>query len=749
MSVKLPSISDLDSNYASDEKDYIFENPEGLSVETLINHILPVPEELSGVSVKIPGTAKPGFSEIYRNGAFPNGLKSCILPELDTYHAIFNSGVSRHPNSPCLAYHEFDYENDLHLERYATISYTEVQERKKNLVGGLFFLLESNNYKDLSLEAHQKIVNHSRDYKSYDKDNFSFVVTFYSGNRPEWIIADLACSSSTITSTALYDTLGPKSSKFILEVTESPVIIASKSKISNLINLKKKNPQDLKALIMMVSMDPLTKHDAALIKEADANKIKVFDIHQVEKIGAIFPREETPPHAESIFTITFTSGTTGANPKGVVLAQKAAAAAISSISILLPHHSNFKEFSFLPLAHIFERHMSASVFLFGGSVAFPRLGGTPLTLFEDLKLWKPTFMANVPRIFSKIEASIKAATVDSTSKLNRALYSQAFEKKRQKQLENGNKGEHFIYDQTLIKKLRKNIGFDNIEYCFTGGAPISPDTIKFLKSSLGIGFSQGYGSSESFAGVLMALPLHSSSTGTCGAISPCVEARLRDLPEMGYRLTDKGGPRGEMLLRGPQMFAQYFKNIEETEKATDKEGWFSTGDVVQITEAGYFVVIDRVKNFFKLAQGEYVTPEKIENTYLTSNSILTQVYAHGNSMQSYLVGIVGIDPVTIVPFLRKQCNVTADLSNRETLLEICNKRDIRTHILLYINTNVGSKLNGFEKLHNVFFDIEPLRLERDVITPTSKLKRPVASKFFKPQINAMYEEGSILKNLKL
>ena len=123
--------------------------------------------------------------------------------------------------------------------------------------------------------------------------------------------------------------------------------------------------------------------------------------------------------------------------------------------------------------------MLSAMFLFGGSVAFPRLGGTPLTLFEDLKLWKPTFMANVPRIFTKIEAGIKATTIDSTSSVTRSLYSRAIETKRSRQIKDGESGDHFVYDQLLIKKLRKAIGFDNMEFCFTGGAPISPDTIKF------------------------------------------------------------------------------------------------------------------------------------------------------------------------------------------------------------------------------------------------------------------------------
>ncbi|CCG25291.1 hypothetical protein CORT_0H01790 [Candida orthopsilosis Co 90-125] len=755
MPLKLPSVidSDLNSLYATDEKPYLFQNDSNLPDDVLINHNLPLPQEMSARAVKLPGTAKPGFSEVYRNGALPNGIKESITLELNTYPKIFASSVKRHPHQPCLAHHEYDYENEQHMERYASLTYQQIDHRKTNFINGLMFLLESNPYKNLALESHQKIVNHSKEYTKYDKDNISFIVTLYSGNRAEWIITDLACSANSVTTTALYDTLGPASSKFILQTTESPVVVCSKNKIESLIKLKAENAEELKSLITIISMDPLNvkgNSSASLIQLADKHNIKLYDFNQVEKIGEVFPREETSPTPETTFTITFTSGTTGANPKGVVLSQRSATSALLTYVMLLPHNKATKEFCFLPLTHIFERHMSASILFVGGTVGFPRLGGTPQTLFEDLKLFKPTFLACVPRIFTKIEAAIKASTVDSTSRLNRALYSQAIETKQQKQMQNEDKGSHFLFDKTLIRNLRSRFGFDNMEFCITGSAPVAPDTIKFLKASLGIGMSQGYGLSESFAGMLIALPFHSPSVGTCGAISPVVEARLRELPEMGYYLNDKGGPRGELQLRGAQMFSHYYKNPEETKKSIDEDGWFSTGDVAQITNEGWFIIFDRVKNFFKLAQGEYVTPEKVENLYLSSNSILTQMYAHGDFTQAFLVGIIGVDPVNIVKFLTEKCNISkSELDTEEKILEICNGREVRTRILLQLNTNIGAVLNGFEKLANIYIEFEPLKLEREVVTPTSKIRRPIAARYFKKQIDAMYKEGSILKNLKL
>ena len=738
----LPSISETDIVYATDDKPYVFENPNDLPVETLVNHILPFPQEVAGESIKIPGTAVEGFSEIYRNAATPNGIKASLIKGLDTYHDIFERSADCYADEPCLAFHEYDYENSQHLERYATISYKEVRQRKDDFAAGLFFLLKSNPFKNNSLESHQKIDNHEANYKLYNSDDMSFIATFYAGNRVEWILSDLACSSNSITSTALYDTLGPETSKYILETTQSPVIISSKDHIRGLIELKRKYPEALESIILIISMDPLTKSDVGLVQLAEKSNIKLYDFSQVERTGAIFPHETNPPNRETVFTITFTSGTTGANPKGVVLSQGSAASALFVYSLLMPHRRGARDFAFLPLAHIFQRQMVASTLFFGGSSAFPRLGGTPLTLVEDLKLWKPNFMANVPRIFTKIEAGIKASTIDSTSGLTRSLYGRAIEAKRVKQIKNDDSGDHFIYDKLLIQKLRNAIGYDKLEFLLTGSAPISPETIKFLKSSLGIGFGQGYGSSESFGGILFALPFKNSSLGTCGVIAPTMEARLRELPDMGYMLDDANGPRGELQIRGAQLFAKYFKNDEETAKSIDEDGWFSTGDVAEIgAKDGYFRIIDRVKNFYKLAQGEYVSPEKIENLYLSLNSTILQLFIYGDSTKSYLVGVVGLQPDVASKYV--------DLSSGDKVVQELNKPELRKQILLDLNGKVNGKLQGFEKLHNIFIDIEPLTLERNVVTPTMKLKRHFAAKFFRAQIDSMYEEGSIIADYKL
>lgn len=117
-----------------------------------------------------------------------------------------------------------------------------------------------------------------------------------------------------------------------------------------------------------------------------------------------------------------------------------------------------------------------------------------------------------------------------------------------------------------------------------------------------------------------------------------MKIRLRDLPEMGYMSTDNP-PRGEIQFMATTNFKGYFRNPERTKEAHDEEGWICTGDVGQINPNGSLKIIDRAKNIFKLQQGEYIAPEKLENIYVQC-SLIAQMFVHGESLQSYIVAIV-------------------------------------------------------------------------------------------------------------
>ena len=153
----------------------------------------------------------------------------------------------------------------------------------------------------------------------------------------------------------------------------------------------------------------------------------------------------------------------------------------------------------------------------------------------------------------------------------------------------------------------------------SGGAALQRDILQGLKVMVCCPIVQGYGQTEN-AGSALLNSVYDTATGTTGGVQNTTELKLVDLPEFNYLSTDINPntgipePRGEICFRGDTVFKGYFKNISETKKIIDKDGWFHSGDVgIILTNNGNSIkIIDRAKSLFKLSQGEYVAPDKVQ-----------------------------------------------------------------------------------------------------------------------------------------
>lgn len=676
---------------------------------------------------RVPGSEKPGYSSAYRSSHLPVGqpLVDKVAPGFDTVLSVMEHAFAHYPDRPCLGTRLLKKDGSDYEDHFTYATYREVQEKRNRIGSGIRTLV-------------------GRDEK--------FVVGLYSSNRPEWVVTMLATQAYDLIYTALYDTLGPTTSAYILNFTETPLLVVSKEKLRSIFQLKKNN--GLPHLKFVVVMEPLDlEKDFGLVQVAESRGVRILDFNQLENIGRLNPLPVIKARPESTFGISFTSGTTG-NPKGVEITQSMTAAfvafSLSSVYVTVKPEDQIRVFGFLPLAHIYEVCNLSMQLTTGCSIAFPP-DPSPLKLVENLAIVKPHIVCLVPRVYTKMEASLKEAM--SSSFVGRQLL-KGIESKIEQSTDDG-LPHSILLDSLALKGVRKKLGVSETSILISGSAPIGSETVDFLRSSLGTGFSQGYGLTESTSGISVSSPFDKEVT--CGGIAITTEFRLRALPQMNYHTHDEKGveldePQGELLLRGPQIFPRYFKNPEATKDTFDEDGWFKTGDVARRDSRGRITIIDRVKNFFKLAQGEYITPERVENAYLAVTPFLTQIYVHGDSMKTFLVAIVGVEPEAFKTHLsrHRKTHHLARLPIEQVLEKVNNSPEIKKFILHKLDDNVKHEgLQGFEKLHNMEFMIEPLKISDDTITPTLKIKRNIAAKFFKDSFEQLYKEGSLLKNNKL
>jgi len=275
----------------------------------------------------------------------------------------------------------------------------------------------------------------------------------------------------------------------------------------------------------------------------------------------------------------------------------------------------------------------------------------------------------------------------------------------------------------------------------SGSAPIDPNLHQFLRVVFGNRILQGYGLTETYA-VSLAQLEGDLSVGNCGGVAAAQEACLLSVPDMEYTVDDKPYPRGELLLRGYTTFTGYFKNEEETKKSFTEDGWFKTGDIASVDELGRFSIIDRRKNVLKLAQGEYISPERIEGVYLSACNYLASAYVHGDSVQTFLVALFGVQPDIFAPFASKILGKEIGATDFAAITAACKEEKVRQAVLKDLD-RIGrkNKFAGYERVKNMYLMLEPFTVENEVLTPTLKLKRPVAAKKFRADLDELYREG--------
>lgn len=219
------------------------------------------------------------------------------------------------------------------------------------------------------------------------------------------------------------------------------------------------------------------------------------------------------------------------------------------------------------------------------------------------------------------------------------------------------------------------------------------------------------------------------------------EVKLVDVPEMNYRSTDQPFPRGEIWIRGDTVFKGYFKDEKNTKETIDPEGWLATGDIGFIDNRGCFTIIDRKKNIFKLAQGEYIAPEKLENVLGARCNLVQQIYVHGDSLESTLVAVVIPEPETFVPFANAIAGASVAVTDAEGISKLCKDPKVVVAVTKELEkAGKAGAFRGFEFVKRVYLTTDAFSVDNGMMTPTFKVRRPQVAEYFGKQIKDMYED---------
>ncbi|KAI8905752.1 hypothetical protein DFJ77DRAFT_435296 [Powellomyces hirtus] len=539
----------------------------------------------------------------------------------------------------------------------------------------------------------------------------SQMVGLYLQGSPEWTITDYACVTYSLVSVPLYDTFDGDALKHIITQTEMTLLLTAEKNLNKVFDIVSQCPS-LKTIIL-ADVTTIAKETT---ERAAALNIKLLTFKEVEAAGKADLKEPIPPAHDDIFTLCYTSGTTGA-PKGAMITHRNLAAGGVGMCSTLPEGYQLglkdRHLSYLPLSHMFERICFHSLTHLGAEVGF--FGGNITQLFDDLASFQPTLFPTVPRLLGRLYDKVNVS-IDSANFIKRAVFNLAYNAKLG-MLRGGHVTNKSLWDK-IFNPIQAKIG-GKVKIVLTGAAPISPDIIEFVRIVMGCQVLEGYGQTESSAaGFVTTVGDYQFPFGShVGTPFPSCEYKLIDVPSMNYFATDKPNPRGEILIRGHLVMKGYFKEPKLTKEAIDEDGWLHTGDVGEILPNGTLKIVDRVKNIFKLSQGEYIAPEKVEQKIKTT--YMLQVYVYGDSLQSSLVTIIVPDPETFPGW-------AADHGFNGSLEDACKNKDVTVAVLKDIQ-QLGKKsgLHAFEIPRAVYLTPEPMSVENGMLTPTFKTKRYV------------------------
>ncbi len=540
-----------------------------------------------------------------------------------------------------------------------------------------------------------------------------------SQSRPHWTWSDLASLSVGAVTVPIYPTLAAPEAQFLIRHSEAVGIFCE-----NEIQLRKvQEAKDLPpSLRFVVLFEGEPKTTDPRFKTLSWNQLLEHGEIQLGKESQTLPERIKNLKSDDLATIVYTSGTTGI-PKGAMLLHSNIMSVCEAMHVLVGLNENDLALSFLPLSHVYERVGGQFISIYEGLVvAFAEsIEQVPKNMVEV----RPTVLNGVPRFYEKayqrIQVEIRKLPKPQQYLIRwaMALGKRALRYKKAAQVKNEDhivnqilKAELRVADRLVFSRIRRRFG-GRLRVMVSGAAPLSPNVQEFFEI-IGLNIVEGYGLTETTAPVACNVP-DDNHPGTVGKPVPGVEVKIAE--------------DGEIIVKGPSIFAGYFKN-EEATKAALTDGWFSTGDIGEIDASGRLRIKDRKKDIIITSNGKHVAPQYIENLF-KGESLISHILVYGDR-RKFVSALITLSHDGLKAFAETHGLPVDDL---EGLTQHPKVRDEVEAVVKRKN----EPLANFERIKKFVILEHDFSVENDELTPTFKVKRKVITEKYQTLLDSCYE----------
>jgi long-chain acyl-CoA synthetase len=527
-------------------------------------------------------------------------------------------------------------------------------------------------------------------------------VALLSRTRYEWSLIDYAILATGAATVPIYETSSAEQINWVLSDSGAVAAVVESEKHSALIDSVRAATPDLRHVWQI---EPVAGGRGA--------------VEDLVALGADTTAQEVRARsaalgADDLATLIYTSGTTG-RPKGCELTHRNLVSEVKGAVSMLPQllSDRGSVLLFLPLAHVFGKVIQCGA-LYTRTV----VGHTSdvKQLLPDLASFRPTFILSAPRVFEKVFNSSRQRAHDGgKGRIFDAATDTAIAWSEAQDTGGPGLGlrlRHLLFDRLVYGKLRAVVG-GNVVAAVSGAAPLGERLGHFFRG-IGLPVLEGYGLTETTAGVTLN-GLGAQRIGTVG----------RPVPGHSVRIADDG----EVLVKGPIVFRRYWKNETATAEALE-DGWFHTGDIGELDDAGFLRITGRKKELIVTAGGKNVAPAVLEDR-LRAHPLVSQCMVVGDG-QPFIGVLVTIDAEAL-PGWRERMGKPADAG----VADLVDDPDLRAEIAQAVE-DANQAVSRAEQIRE--FRILPGDFTEagGEMTPTMKVKRSVVAKTYAADIASIY-----------